>query len=102
MLTPRESEVTALVARGMSNVATARQLTLSERTVESHVSRILSKLDLTSRTSLAPLARATLGEGVSLPGTQASLTFRRLMRGTCVDKDIACAHDKDAASTRCA
>ena len=52
-LTPREAEVTALVAQGMSNAAIARQFTLSERTVENHVSRILSKLDLSSRTALA-------------------------------------------------
>ena len=53
VLTPREAEVTALVARGMSNAAIARQFTLSERTVENHVSRILAKLGLTSRTALA-------------------------------------------------
>lgn len=53
VLTPREAEVTALVAQGMSNAAIARQFTLSERTVENHISRILSKLDLTSRTALA-------------------------------------------------
>ncbi len=53
VLTAREAEVTALVASGMSNAAIARRLTLSERTVENHVSRILTKLDLTSRTGLA-------------------------------------------------
>ncbi len=53
VLTAREAEVTALVAQGMSNAAIARQFTLSERTVENHISRILSKLHLTSRTALA-------------------------------------------------
>lgn len=53
VLTPREAEVTALVAQGMSNAAIARHFTLSERTVENHISRILSKLNLSSRTALA-------------------------------------------------
>ncbi|MGH3366677.1 MAG: LuxR C-terminal-related transcriptional regulator [Nocardioidaceae bacterium] len=53
MLTPREVEVTELVSHGLSNAAIARRLSLSERTVENHVSRILLKLDLTSRTALA-------------------------------------------------
>ncbi len=53
VLTPREAEVTALVAQGLSNAAIARHFTLSERTVENHVSRVLSKLGLTSRTALA-------------------------------------------------
>ncbi len=53
VLTPREAEVIELVAQGLSNAAIADRLTLSERTVENHVSRALSKLNLTSRTALA-------------------------------------------------
>lgn len=52
-LTRREREVASLVAQGRSNRDIAEHLFLSERTVETHVSRILSKLDLTSRTQLA-------------------------------------------------
>jgi DNA-binding CsgD family transcriptional regulator/tetratricopeptide (TPR) repeat protein len=52
-LTKREREVAALVAQGRSNKEVADRLVLSERTVETHVSRILTKLDLGSRTQLA-------------------------------------------------
>ena len=45
-LTPRESEVLGLVAEGYSNSAIAKRLWLTERTVQSHVSAILTKLDL--------------------------------------------------------
>lgn len=53
LLSPREAEVTRLVSEGLTNAQIARRLTLSERTVENHVSRILNKLDLRSRTALA-------------------------------------------------
>jgi len=52
-LTRREREVASLVAQGRSNREIADHLVVSERTVETHVSRILTKLDLTSRTQLA-------------------------------------------------
>ena len=45
-LTPREGEVLALVAEGRTNASIARQLWLTEKTVETHVRSILSKLDL--------------------------------------------------------
>ena len=45
-LTPREREVLALVAEGRSNASIARQLWLTEKTVETHVRSILAKLDL--------------------------------------------------------
>ena len=45
-----------MVAQGMSNRRIARVLYLSERTVENHVSKILRKLDLASRTEIAAWA----------------------------------------------
>jgi non-specific serine/threonine protein kinase len=55
-LTPRELEVLPLVAAGHSNRAVADTLSLSERTVESHVLHILTKLALESRTAAATYA----------------------------------------------
>jgi non-specific serine/threonine protein kinase len=55
-LTAREREVAAMVAQGLSNRQIARELFLSERTIEAHVSKILRKLDLTSRTEIAAWA----------------------------------------------
>ena len=45
-LTPREREVLALMAEGLTNAAIAKKLWLTERTVETHVRSILSKLGL--------------------------------------------------------
>ncbi|GAA4048663.1 response regulator [Nonomuraea soli] len=45
-LTPREREVLALMAEGRTNVGIARRLWLTERTVETHVGNILTKLGL--------------------------------------------------------
>ena len=52
-LSPREREVAVLIAHGKSNREIADVLVLSERTIESHVSSILFKLDYTSRTQIA-------------------------------------------------
>jgi two-component system, NarL family, response regulator LiaR len=55
-LTPRELEVLALLARGRANKAIALDLGVSERTVKTHVSNILGKLNLTDRTQAAVYA----------------------------------------------
>jgi DNA-binding NarL/FixJ family response regulator len=52
-LTPREREVLALVAEGASNRQIAESLVVSERTARTHVSAILTKLGLVSRTQAA-------------------------------------------------
>jgi NarL family two-component system response regulator LiaR len=61
-LTPREVEVVQLLARGMSNQEIAEELVVSEATVRTHVSNILSKLHLASRTQAALYA---LREGLA-------------------------------------
>jgi NarL family two-component system response regulator LiaR len=67
-LTDREIEVLRLVAQGQSNREISDQLTISEATVRTHVSNILSKLNLCSRTQAALFA---LREGLaSLRDTQ--------------------------------
>ena len=55
-LTEREREVLGLVAQGKANKEIARQLEISERTVRTHVSSILGKLGLVSRTQAALFA----------------------------------------------
>jgi DNA-binding CsgD family transcriptional regulator len=54
-LTDREAEIVMLIGEGLSNRAVAERLTLSIRTVESHIYRAMSKTGTTSRDELAAL-----------------------------------------------
>jgi two-component system, NarL family, response regulator LiaR len=55
-LTARELEVLRLIARGLQNKQIAAQLHLSEKTVKTHVSAVLRKLDVADRTQAAMYA----------------------------------------------
>ncbi len=78
ILTPREEQVVALVAEGLSNREIARQLNLSEHTIKKYMFRIFEKLGISTRVELvlyalnngeARQAEWLIGGGHVLPGT---------------------------------
>jgi non-specific serine/threonine protein kinase len=64
-LTPRELEVTSLIARGRSNREIAEELVIAVSTAERHVANILGKLNLTSRAQVIVWA---IGQGTPYSG----------------------------------
>jgi non-specific serine/threonine protein kinase len=64
-LSHREREVSALIARGMTNREIATSLSISEKTVASHIAHIMNKLIVRSRTEIAVWA---VGRGLGPSG----------------------------------
>jgi DNA-binding NarL/FixJ family response regulator len=65
VLTERELQVLAMVARGLSNAEIAGRLTISPATAKTHVAHLLTKLDARDRIQLVILAYQS---GLSIPG----------------------------------
>jgi predicted ATPase/DNA-binding CsgD family transcriptional regulator len=84
LLTPREREVAALVAKGLTNREIAASLVVSKRTVDAHLEHILGKLGYNSRVQVAALAsheQAVRGDGGSVPAPRAEAAGSRTGAG---------------------
>jgi predicted ATPase/DNA-binding NarL/FixJ family response regulator len=67
-LTLRERQIAELIAHGLTNRQIAARLVIAERTVDTHVSRILAKLGCTSRAQAAAIVAATAATAPDGPG----------------------------------
>jgi DNA-binding CsgD family transcriptional regulator len=71
-LTPRESEIVALIVRGYSNKGIADDLVISPATAARHVANILAKLGFTSRAQIAAWAAGNGSAHLHRPGNRAA------------------------------
>lgn len=78
-LTPRESEVLALLARGLAQAQIAAELVISPRTVGTHIHHILRKLDVHSRAEAVALAYRH-----GLAGLSAAIVFAQAALDGCL------------------
>jgi|JRYF01.1.fsa_nt_gb DNA-binding NarL/FixJ family response regulator len=68
-LTPRQTEVLALLLQGLPNKLIARQLNVSVETVKDHVAAVLRALNVSTRTQ-AVLAVSQMTQGAGIPGVR--------------------------------
>ena len=78
-LTPRESEVLGLLAQGLTNREIGSELKLAEKTVKHHVTQILNKLHVRSRTEAALVAQRRSDHGNCGSAARQSPRARRVL-----------------------
>src|SRR5262249_32610439 len=88
-LSARETEVLALVARGLTNVQIGRALFVSEATVKTHLMRACAKLGVTGRTAAGTKAMGTRAPPPPGPGDWAGSGGRRGVRGRPAGNGVA-------------
>ena len=79
-LTPREREVVALLAEGLTNSQLAERLYISPRTAAVHVSNVLAKLGMSSRTEVAAWAIRTGAADAGSPPRRSGVSHRAMAR----------------------